>query len=144
MQVNATTSSTSSTDTSTDASSRIPTQTLNQQDFLTLLVKQMTSQDPLNPQKDTDFIAQMAQFTSLEQTKTMQADIAALRDSQSVLQAATLIGTTVTVQSDKTTTVQGVVSAVTISDGKPKIIVNDKQYDLSQLVQVSPTPTTTN
>ena len=53
--------------------------TLGQDDFLQLLVKQMTAQDPMNPQGDTEFIAQMAQFSSLEQTKSMSSDIAMLK-----------------------------------------------------------------
>ena len=40
--------------------------------FLRLLVTQMKNQDPLNPTSDTDFIGQMAQFSSLESTKMMQ------------------------------------------------------------------------
>ena len=72
-------SSTSSSSLSSAAiaadTSRVPIQTLGQNDFLKLLVTQMTSQDPLNPQKDTDFIAQMAQFSSLEQSKTMASDV---------------------------------------------------------------------
>jgi flagellar basal-body rod modification protein FlgD len=46
-------------------------QTLNQADFLQLLVTQMSSQDPLNPESDTDFAAQLAQFSSLQATQTM-------------------------------------------------------------------------
>src|SRR6266508_913331 len=90
---------------------RIPIQTLGQNDFLQLLVTQMTSQDPLNPQKDTDFIAQMAQFSALEQSKTMQVDIAELRAQQQLLQANALLGQTVEVQVNEHTTATGVVSA---------------------------------
>src|SRR4051812_31489374 len=64
------------------AANRSPVQTLNQDQFLQLLVAQLTSQDPLNPKQDTDFIAQMAQFTGLEQTKSMQQDIAAMHSEQ--------------------------------------------------------------
>lgn len=118
---------------------RIPTQVLGQDDFLKLLVAQMTSQDPLSPQKDTEFISQMASFTSLEQTKTMQKDMAQMRGDQQVLQANSLLGRTVIVQADKATKVAGQVSAVEIEAGKPMVVVNGQSYDLSQVLTITPT-----
>jgi flagellar hook assembly protein FlgD len=58
---------------------RKPNRTLGQDDFFKLIAAQFSYQDPLNPQKDTDFIAQMAQFNTLDQTRLMQSDIAGLR-----------------------------------------------------------------
>src|ERR1700678_3767743 len=65
--------------------------TLTQNDFLQLLVSQMENQDPLQPQSDTQMAAQMAQFTSLSQTSAMSSSL-------SMMQANSLIGSTVTVQ----------------------------------------------
>ena len=44
---------------------------LGADDFMKLLTTQLTSQDPMNPMKDTEFISQMANFTSLEQMRTL-------------------------------------------------------------------------
>ena len=120
--------------------SRVPIQTLGQNDFLKLLVTQMTSQDPLHPQKDTDFIAQMAQFSSLEQSKTMASDVSKLRAQQNFSQAYSLLGQTVSLQGDKNTTAQGIVQAVQVDAGTPKLLVNGRSYDLSQVLTVTPTP----
>ena len=60
---------------------RVPSKTMGQTEFLSLLVTQMRNQDPLKPVSDTEFIAQMAQFTSLEQTKEMGSDVQELRQS---------------------------------------------------------------
>jgi flagellar basal-body rod modification protein FlgD len=127
---------------------RVPTRTLDQQDFLKLLATQMSSQDPLNPQSDTQFIAQMAQFSALEQSKSMQGDMAKLRSDQELSQANALLGRTVTlkVTSDTDTntetksyvTVQGTVSAVQIEEGTPKLVVNGQKYELDQVVTISP------
>ena len=122
------------------ATTRIPIQTLGQDDFLKLLVTQMTSQDPMNPQKDTEFIAQMAQFSALEQAKTMQADMAGLRDQQRLLQANALLGQTVGLQVNQDTAATGVVSAVQIVAGTPKIVVGGTAYDLSQVITITPPP----
>ena len=113
-------------------------QTLGQEDFLKLLVTQMTSQDPLNPQKDTDFIAQMAQFSSLEQTKTMSADLSAMKSQQDFTQAAALLGRSVQVQTGIATTDTGTVSAVQLASGTPQLVINNKLYDLSQVLSVTP------
>jgi flagellar basal-body rod modification protein FlgD len=119
---------------------RLPTQTLGQDDFLKLLVAQLSTQDPMNPQKDTDFIAQMAQFSALEQTRTMQTDIAGLRSDQQILQANALIGRAVLLQDDASTPVAGVVSGLSVEDGAPRILVNGQTYSLSQLLGVTTTP----
>ena len=111
-------------------------QTLGQQDFLKLLATQMSTQDPLKPMEDTAFIAQMAQFSSLEQSKSMQQDIESL-------QAGSLLGQQVILQVDKDKTAQGVVEAVTIDAGTPKLIVGGKAYGMEQLLSVAnPLPQT--
>src|ERR1700684_3509160 len=86
-----------------------PSQSLNQADFLNLLVTQMTSQDPLNPESDTDFAAQLAQFSSLQQTQDMEGDL-------TNIQATGLIGQTVSATpSSGGSAITGVVTAVQVS-----------------------------
>jgi flagellar basal-body rod modification protein FlgD len=99
-------------------------------------VTQMSNQDPMNPQKDTEFIAQMAQFTSLEQTRGMQANLAQLHSDQKLAQANSLLGRSVELQVDAATVAQGTVGSVQIQDGIPKISVNGQAYDLSQVRSV--------
>lgn len=115
-----------------DGSTRTPVQTLGQEDFLKLLVTQMSQQDPMNPMKDSEFIAQMAQFSSLEQSKAMMADMASMR-------AGSLLGTTVTVTDDNSATgyTTGVVSSVTMVDGAPQIVIGDSRYNLSAINNIT-------
>jgi flagellar basal-body rod modification protein FlgD len=133
MQVNATANVSTGTASSDTVSGS--QQTLNQKDFLQLLVAQMQNQDPLNPQSDTDMAAQMAQFTSLTQSSAMSSSL-------SMLQANSLIGSTVSLQIDPKTTASGVVQGVILNGGTPQIIVNGSTYDLSQVLSVTPTATT--
>jgi flagellar basal-body rod modification protein FlgD len=112
-------------------------QTLSQANFLQLLVTQMSSQDPLNPESDTDFAAQLAQFSSLQETQTMTGNL-------QTMQATGLIGKTVAVTpTTGGNAVVGVVTSVQIASGTPQIIVNGQSYNLSQLAGVTATPTTT-
>jgi flagellar basal-body rod modification protein FlgD len=134
--INPTLSSNSTPDTLSGSSS----QTLSQNDFLQLLVTQMTSQDPMNPTSDTQMAAQMAQFTALQQTNTMSTNIASMLTQQQVLQANDMLGKTVTLQVDANTTASGLVSSMQLVGGVPKIVVNNTPYDLSQVLTIAPTP----
>jgi len=113
-----------------------PAQSLNQSDFLQLLVAQMQYQDPMNPQSDTEMASQMAQFTALQQATQSTTSLA-------MMQANSLIGSTVSVQIDSTTPpVTGVVQGVSLASGAPQIVVNGASYDVSQVTSVAPTVTT--
>ncbi len=136
MSVSAITSTSSSG--STDTTPRVPQKVLNQDDFLKLLMTQFTSQDPMQPMKDTEFIAQMAQFTTLEQSKAMSADIAALREQQQVLQANGMLGRNVVVQVDGGLPEQGQVTAIQMEAGTPKLVINGQPYELSQVLSITP------
>jgi flagellar basal-body rod modification protein FlgD len=139
--VNVISGSTAATDTRT--SGRLPAQTLGQDDFLKLLVAQLSAQDPMNPQRDTEFVAQMAQFSALEQTRAMQSDIAGLRSEQQMLQANGMIGRTVALQDDTGAIVTGVVSGLRLENGASRIVVNGKAYALSQMLGVTASPNPT-
>jgi flagellar basal-body rod modification protein FlgD len=126
-----------------DGSTRTPVQSLNQNDFLKLVMAQLTHQDPLDPQKDTEFIAQMTQFSSLEQAKSMQSDMEAMRNEQQLLQANELLGRSVHLQDDQGALTAGTVTSIQLVEGTPQLVVNGSLYDLSALVSVEPATTTT-
>lgn len=118
---------------------RRPNRTLGQDDFFKLIAAQFSYQDPLDPQKDTDFIAQMAQFNTLDQTRLMQADLSGLRSQFKGLQANQFLGQWVSLQDPSTkATVEGVVTEVRFNGGDPQVVVDDVPYDLSRVTMLRP------
>jgi flagellar basal-body rod modification protein FlgD len=133
-------SATSASDGTAAAStaSRVPQKTLGQNDFLKILAKQFQTQDPMKPMEDTAFIAQMAQFSSLEQSKSMASDMAALRSDQQRTAANSYLGHRVTVDAGKGKTDSGDVSAIDASGSEPKLVINGKLFPLSAVLLVEP------
>ena len=69
--------------------------TLGEVDFMKLIIAQLRNQNPLEPQKDTDFMAQMAQFEALNQTKAVADGMKVLQGLNELSSAASLLGKTV-------------------------------------------------
>ncbi len=131
----------SATSTSTDASTSTTTartnkQVLGQDDFLKLLSVQFQSQDPMKPMEDTAFIAQMAQFSSLEQTQTLTQQMTQMRTNQDLVTANSYIGRQLTVDAGNGKTVTGNVTAVDASGTSPQLIINGQSYGLSSVLRV--------
>lgn len=65
---------------------------LSQVDFMKLIVAQMRNQNPLDPQSDSDFLAQMAQFESLNQMRSMADSIRVMQGVNELNSATSMIG----------------------------------------------------
>jgi len=109
-------------------------QNLGKDDFLKLLLAQLAHQDPSAPMEDKEFIAQMAQFSSLEQMTNMAADFAKMTRMLKVTEASGALGKAVEINLEDYT-VQGIVQAVTREDA-PQILVNGRFYDWDQVSTV--------
>ena len=108
---------------------------LGKDDFLKLLITQLTQQDPTNPMKDQDFIAQMAQFSSLEQMKNISSGISRMEAKQSY----SLVGKVVS-GPDMVTgeTVVGLAAALFFdADGKSYVRVNGRSVEVEKITLIS-------
>ncbi|MCH3959210.1 MAG: flagellar biosynthesis protein FlgD [Selenomonas sp.] len=142
-------SSATSTSTSTSTSSSTA---LNKDAFLQLLVTQMQYQDPLDPQDNSEYLSQLAQFSSLEQMTNVASALTGVSTLVNNIDTSLLVGqlsnmigqnvqwtttSTVTDSSGKavtdsngktqttTTKYEGTVTGVSISDGAPTLMVKD-------------------
>jgi len=112
-----------------DLQTRTVKKTLGQEDFLQILVAQMSNQDPLSPTSDTEFIAQLAQFTQLEQMQTLSADFAAS-------QAYSMIGKYVYIDDGTEKLIFGKVDGVVKEDGINYLLVGGEAYEASKVAGV--------
>lgn len=95
---------------------------ISQEDFFRILVAQLSFQDPLKPIDNEAFIAQIAQFTSLEQARQTNDNIASLLTVQASTQAIGLIGRTVEVASAAGSVV-GTVTTLGFTTGRPLMTI---------------------
>ena len=113
---------------------RQPQQNLGRDDFLKILITQLSYQDPTAPMQDKDFIAQMAQFSSLEQMTAMAKDFARLTAMIGSNEASTSLGKNVEVVEGERV-IQGAVQAVTRGE-TPQVLVNGNFYSWDKVVKV--------
>lgn len=115
---------------------------LGQDDFLRILLTELKFQDPLKAQDNKDFIAQLAQFSSLEINRQANDKADTLLTFQSATQAIGLIGKTVQVRAADGSQPTGTVTTVTFQGGSPllQVKVDDntflKDLTLSQIFLV--------
>ena len=113
---------------------RKPQQSLGKDDFLKLLITQLSYQDPTSPMEDKEFIAQMAQFSTLEQMTSMAADFAKLTAMITGTEASSALGRGVEIV-DGENVVQGTVRAVTRGQ-VPQVMVDGVYYNWDHVRKV--------
>ncbi|MCR5418223.1 MAG: flagellar hook capping protein [Lachnospiraceae bacterium] len=107
--------------------------TMGKDDFLQLLVAQMKYQDPLEPTSNTEYVAQYATFSEVEQMQNMSQNMDLSR-------ASSLVGQTVEIttvsDSGLESTIMGKVDYVKYENGKALLSVNDSLYSLDDVTHV--------
>lgn len=127
------TSGTNSTNNMSSASGT-GTGTLNMDDFLQLLVAQLKNQDMYNTMDDSEYMAQMAQFSMLQAITDMS-------ELSMTSYGVSLIGKEVTVaqigDDGTVSSIEGIVDSVNFFNGSPQVVVDDKSYSLSSVMSVN-------
>lgn len=113
---------------------------LGKDQFLKLLITQLRHQDPISPVEDKEFIAQLAQFSSLEQMQSLNSNMEMMMLSQQKLtslgQATQMIGKEVELFTREGESIFGTVTGVQFKDGWPLIKVDGKLYDFGDIITI--------
>lgn len=108
---------------------------LGKDDFLKLLMAQVKNQDPMALMKDNEFIAQLAQFRSLESLQNLNKNFEAIIKFSQLSQSAGLIGHTVALNSQGNM-VSGLVTSIKMVDGEPLLNVGGNTFSFSDVKEI--------
>ena len=109
---------------------------LGEQSFLKLLVAQLQNQDPLQPMDDTQFISQLAQFSTLQTMQQIQSSLQSSLGAQLLDHAMSFLGHTVTASGSGGTPVTGTVSGIQLQSGNVLLEVGSSTVNLSDVTEV--------
>jgi flagellar basal-body rod modification protein FlgD len=110
---------------------------MDMEDFLKLLTSQLQYQDPLEPVKDTEFVAQMASFSSLDQMSALNKNFESFMQGQMNHSVQNYLGKVVTIKGENgTETAPGLVTAVTNKGGEMKLTIGNKDYTAASVMRV--------
>jgi flagellar basal-body rod modification protein FlgD len=113
---------------------------LDRDAFLQLLVLQMQNQDPLEPTENSEMIAQLAQFSSLEQMENLNSsfeDLSGNIDQLNFINANGMIGRTITGISEAGTLVQGEVESVQLVGSVVQLVVDGQTVSMAGVLTVA-------
>lgn len=120
---------------------RNPSPKLGKDDFLRLLTTQLQNQDPLQPMEDTQFVSQMANYSSLEEMINMRKtleDFHSAYEGSAKTQAMMYLGTTVTAKGkDMAEAVTGLVEQVGFENGSPYLKIGNSSFKLDEVSSVT-------
>ena len=109
---------------------------LGQDAFLQLLITQLRYQDPTDPLQDREFVAQLAQFTALEQAQQTNDMLMLLAQLTSATQAISLVGRTVEYVGESGEVETGEVSGITFDQGTPYLLIGEEEISPATVTRV--------
>ena len=119
------------------AVSSVVSSTVNQDEFLRLFVAQLKNQNPMDPLKGHEFIAQLAQFSTLEQLTNLNNTFAEEFKFQQLLGGGDLIGRNATYVDTVLGGIgEGLIQGAKITDGVTTVTINNKDIPISDLTGI--------
>jgi flagellar basal-body rod modification protein FlgD len=118
-----------------------PAAQLGKDDFMMLLVKQLQYQDPSNPTDSSQFMSQLAQFSSLEQMTNVNKTLDGISNAAQVSQGVELLGKYLTFTRSDGSTGNGIASSISVADGGSVVLdVGGEKVQPGQITAVGTAP----
>jgi len=105
--------------------------------FMSLLLAQMTNQNPLEPMNDTEMVNQMVSMNSLNELQKISKSITSLTQTNEFVSASALMDKSVTYLDSDSKTVTGTVTGVSLKNSEVYLTVDDKSVALSSISSVA-------
>lgn len=122
----------------TGASKTVAGGIMGKEQFLNLLVTQLKNQDPLQPTDAQAMVAQLAQFSSLEQMQNLNTQVESLRRDGAMMQSQQLSGRNVRIGLANGETIEGVVDKILWAKGALSLGVNGQEVATSDIADIVP------
>ena len=106
---------------------------MDMEDFISLLITEMQSQDPLDPMDNTEVMQQLTQIQAIEANNRLNDTLDAVQLGQAMSTASSLIGKEIEALTDDAEYVTGTVDRVTVVDGVPKLHIGDYEATLTNV-----------
>lgn len=119
------------------SSASTPATGLDFQSLLRIILTQLTYQDPLKPMDNFEFVSQLAQFSQLQQSQTLNDQITNLLAAQAAMQGTSLLGRTVDYTNPSGQTQSGIVKAVSFTSGQPQVSIQNAAGETISGVAIS-------
>lgn len=136
MQVNSATSAPQVNANSTLQAARTATNALDADQFMQILLAQMTHQNPLEPMDNAEMMTQFSQLNSLQELREIHTGMDKLAASNQVMYLASLIGKTVKVNRTDGKVLEGVVEEVFTEKDNPQLRVGAEKVSLEDVIEV--------
>jgi len=114
---------------------------LKAEDFIKMMITQLQNQDPMEPAKNEELLAQMSQIGQLQSATMLQESLQGMVLQNQLGSAGNLIGKTIQGMDDKNETVKGIVNSVRVENDKIFLeLDNGKRLSMDRVTSISPTP----
>lgn len=110
---------------------------LDFQSLLRIILTQLTYQDPLKPMDNFQFVSQLAQFSQLQQSQSLNDQIGNLLSAQAAMQATSLLGRNVDFANAAGATLNGTVKSVSFAAGSPQVTVQTTTGDIIANISIA-------
>jgi len=105
--------------------------------FMSLLLAQMKNQNPFEPMKDNEMMAQMAQMNSVQELQKIGESLKEMNQTNQLLSATSMMGKNVTFSDEAGTLYEAIIKAITQVDGEVLLTAGESTVSLADILAVS-------